>query len=115
MFVNTGSYENGCFPLNVEIPRDYPFKPPTLRFLCPIYHPNVSEEGALCLDLLKPDAWKPSTQLVDVFRCVRLLLAEPNPDDALVPSIAEQFRRDRDVFDATAREWTAKHAPKPSK
>ncbi|KAK4699171.1 hypothetical protein P7C70_g7092, partial [Phenoliferia sp. Uapishka_3] len=28
-----------------------------------IYHPNVTEEGALCIGLLKADAWKPSTKI----------------------------------------------------
>ena len=36
------------------------------------------------------------------------LLTDPNPDDPLVPEIAQLYRSDRARHDATAREWTAK-------
>jgi ubiquitin-protein ligase len=36
------------------------------------------------------------------------LLTDPNPDDPLVPEIAQLLRSDRGRHDATAREWTAK-------
>lgn len=36
--------------------------------LCPaqttrIYHPNVTDDGAICMGLLKSEAWKPSTKI----------------------------------------------------
>jgi hypothetical protein len=37
------------------------------------------------------------------------LLTDPNPDDPLVPEIAQLYRSDRARHDATAREWTAKY------
>jgi ubiquitin-protein ligase len=33
---------------------DYPFKPPTLKFITPIYHPNVDEKGSICLPAILP-------------------------------------------------------------
>ena len=38
------------------------------------------------------------------------LLAEPNPDDPLVPDIARQFKDQRAAYDITAREWTQHYA-----
>jgi ubiquitin-protein ligase len=32
----------------------YPFEPPKVRFLTPVYHPNIDERGRICLDTLKP-------------------------------------------------------------
>merc|ERR1712166_403472 len=48
-------YEGAAFAVSVAFPADYPFKPPTVTFSNPrqIYHPNVNEEGLICLDLLK--------------------------------------------------------------
>ncbi|KAH8065888.1 hypothetical protein JL722_276 [Aureococcus anophagefferens] len=38
------------------------------------------------------------------------LLTDPNPDDPLVPEIAQILRTDKKKHDTTAREWTHKYA-----
>ena len=40
------SYAGGKFKLLLSIPQEYPFKPPSLRFLTPIYHPNITNDGS---------------------------------------------------------------------
>jgi hypothetical protein len=34
-------WEGGSFNLVIEFSEDYPAKPPKVRFVSPIYHPNV--------------------------------------------------------------------------
>ena len=41
------------------------------------------------------------------------LLTDPNPDDPLVPDIANQYKHDRITHDKTAKEWTRKYATEP--
>lgn len=36
------------------------------------------------------------------------LLTDPNPDDPLVPEIANLYKTDRARYESTAREWTRK-------
>jgi ubiquitin-conjugating enzyme E2 D/E len=38
------------------------------------------------------------------------MLTDPNPDDPLVPEIANLYKTDRPRYEATAREWTRKYA-----
>lgn len=50
-------YEDGVFFLKVTIPPQYPSSPPNIQFETKIYHPNITEEGQICLGQLKAD-WK---------------------------------------------------------
>jgi len=103
-------YEGGKFKIEATFPLEYPFKAPAIKFLTRIYHPNITQEGLLCIGLLKPDAWKPSIRIEHVLRAIVNLLVEPNPEDAIVASIAEQFGKDYNLFRATAQEYVRKYA-----
>jgi len=50
-----GIYEGGTFRLefNVNNVPDYPYKPPQVRLLNRIWHPNIDLEGKVCHNYLK--------------------------------------------------------------
>lgn len=33
-------FEGGVFPAEMKFPKDYPLSPPSMRFLCEVWHPN---------------------------------------------------------------------------
>jgi len=102
-------YAGGVYFLNIHFPADYPFKPPKLQFTTRIYHPNINANGSICLDILK-DQWSPALTISKVLLSLSSLLTDPNPDDPLVPEIAQIFKTDREKYLNTAKEWTRKYA-----
>lgn len=60
------------------------------------------------MGILKADQWKPSTRVEDVLRGLHQLLLEPNPDDPLIPAIADQYKNDNANFKKEAQEQTKK-------
>merc|ERR1712079_574971 len=102
-------YTGGVFFLNIHFPPDYPFKPPKVTFTTKIYHANINSNGSICLDILK-DQWSPALTISKVLLSISSLLTDPNPDDPLVPEIANIFKTDVDRYNTTAKEWTSKYA-----
>ncbi|KAI9479538.1 ubiquitin-conjugating enzyme E2 [Zychaea mexicana] len=103
-------YKGGTFKLDINFTADYPFKPPTVKFITKVYHPNIDDDGSICVDLLKADVWKPATRVSQVLQAISMLLEHPNPDDALVGSIAEVYNTNRAKYNKTAKDYTKKHA-----
>ena len=81
-------YAGGVFFLDIHFPADYPFKPPKVHFTTRIYHCNINSNGGICLDILK-DQWSPALTISKVLLSICSLLTDPNPDDPLVPDIAQ--------------------------
>jgi ubiquitin-protein ligase len=102
-------YATGTWLLTVDIPQEYPFKAPRVRFVTPIYHCNVSVDGMICLDLLK-DAWSPALSIRKVLEAVRALVMSPdglNPLDAYKGAL---FKDDLPLYKAEATKHTLENA-----
>ncbi|XP_046661170.1 ubiquitin-conjugating enzyme E2 T-like [Homalodisca vitripennis] len=106
-------FEKGVFQLEVIVTERYPFEPPRVRFVTPIYHPNVDAAGRICLDLLKMPpggSWKPIYTIEGLLTAIQYLMTHPNPDDPLMPEIASQYKYNKEQYDKDAQESTIKHA-----
>eukprot|EP00727_Mastigamoeba_balamuthi_P005073 m51a1_g14564 hypothetical protein (515) ;mRNA; f:1047700-1049299 len=102
-------YVGGTWVLSVQFPADYPFKPPKVRFLTRIYHCNINNDGAVCLDILK-DKWSPALTVAKVLAAIRSLLADPNAMDPLDVVKATIYKDDRQRYIREAVECTRAYA-----
>jgi ubiquitin-conjugating enzyme E2 D/E len=102
-------YHGGVFNLDIIIPPEYPFKPPTIKFLTPIYHCNIYNHH-ICLDILKDSSWAPCLDISKILLSICSLLSEPNPKDPLNHEASELLINNKDRYLEKARQYTIEHA-----
>lgn len=102
-------YEGGLFFLHIEFPKSYPFRPPLIKFITRIFHPNVSYHGDIGVNILKHD-WAPILMLTKVLVSIRSLLINPYCRISMEPEIANICEKDREGFNRIAAEWSRKYA-----
>ncbi|KAH9499986.1 Ubiquitin-conjugating enzyme E2 T [Bulinus truncatus] len=106
-------YEGGVFQLEIQIPDRYPFEPPRIRFVTPIYHPNIDKSGRICMDTLKvppKGTWRPCLNIATVLMMIRVLMGEPGSEDPLMTDIWQEFKYDYVTYAEKAKQWTQRHA-----
>ena len=103
-------YEGGIFAVDIQIPAEYPFKPPKMKFDTKIWHPNISSQtGAICLDILKNE-WTPALTIRTALISLQALLCAPEPDDPQDSVVAKQYKTDRELYNLTAKQWVEQYA-----
>jgi len=96
-------YEKGEFPIQITFEEDYPIKAPSVKFLKPIFHPNIYRDGKICIDILQPHEWSPSQTIRTIMLSLRSLFMDPNPASPANADAAKIYLSDRKLFDTTVR------------
>ncbi len=76
-------FEDGIFKLLMTFDESYPTKPPAVKFITSIFHPNVYTSGDLCLDILG-NRWSPTYDATSILTSIQSLLSDPNPHSPAV-------------------------------
>ncbi len=83
-------WEGGIFTLRLDFSEDYPSKPPSIKFLTKMFHPNIYNDGNICLDILK-DKWSPVYDVMSILMSIQSLLNDPNPNSPANGEAAQLF------------------------
>jgi ubiquitin-conjugating enzyme E2 A len=125
-------WEGGTFNLLMEFTEDYPNKPPKVRFVSKVYHPNgksslsachskqnstcvngsaVYADGQICLDILQNN-WSPIYDVAAVLTSIQSLLCDPNPNSPANSEAAKLYNDSRPEYERRVKacveeSWTA--------
>eukprot|EP00761_Pharyngomonas_kirbyi_P009789 gb/GECH01009807.1/.p1 GENE.gb/GECH01009807.1/~~gb/GECH01009807.1/.p1 ORF type:complete len:153 (+),score=30.40 gb/GECH01009807.1/:1-459(+) len=100
-------WEGGTFRLTVEFSEEYPNKPPTVKFVTRMFHPNIYTDGNICLDILQKH-WSPMYDIVAILTSIQSLLTDPNPDSPANSEAARLFTRDETEYEKRVRRLVEK-------
>ena len=107
---------NMSFQAEMTFTDNYPYSPPTFKFLQPIYHPNIYTDGKLCISILHPpgedeqsgelasERWSPLQGVESVLRSVLLLLDDPEISSPANVDAGVMYRDDRVQYNQKAKE-----------
>ncbi|KAH0577885.1 Ubiquitin-conjugating enzyme E2 [Spironucleus salmonicida] len=84
-------YYNQQYTISMNIPKDYPLQSPYCHVKNKIFHPNISIQGEICLNILKED-WQISFNLFSVAISLLALINTPNTDSPLNLDAGNIFR-----------------------
>lgn len=79
------------FEYGTNIKYQFPISPPNVKFITPIWHPNISESGSICLDVIK-DKWSSFYGIETIFNSILLLLEEPNLNSPLNSKASGEYK-----------------------
>ena len=103
-------YEGGIFRVTIKLLPNFPIVAPKGIFLTKIFHPNISEQGEICVNTLKRD-WNPKNwSLSNLFQVIKCLLIIPFPQSALNEEAGKLFMEDYEQFFKIAKMFTQIHA-----
>jgi len=113
----TTEYEGGYFPAILSFPKEYPNKPPVMRFTTPnFWHPNVYKDGKVCISILHEakhdeyneqekmsEKWRPILGVEAVLVSVMSMLSEPNLESPANVDAAVEMKKDPKSYRAKIR------------
>ena len=103
-------YENGYFLFKIIFSKNYPFSSPQFIFITSIFHPNISENGYVSIDILSGDWTFALLAIIKIIYSVQSLLDDPNPDYFLNETAAKLYKSDKNIYNETIRKYTSLYA-----
>lgn len=97
-------YEGGFFKAHLHFPKEYPLRPPRMKFVTEIWHPNIDRNGDVCISILHEpgddkwgyekasERWLPVHTVETILISVISMLADPNDESPANVDAAKEWR-----------------------
>ena len=103
-------WEGGLFELTLEFGEEYPTKPPMVKFMSKLFHPNVYADGRICLDSIYfaysvlQNQWSPIYDVWAVLTSIRSLLGDPNPNSPANSQAANIYNTNKNEYERRVKQ-----------
>lgn len=113
-------YEGAIFDVSLIFPDNYPLYPPKLKFNTPIFHPNVYNNGEVCISILHPpgddkygyekaeERWRPVHTVNSILLSVISLLHSPNDESPANVDAGKLWRENKQEFQNVVNSYIKK-------
>ena len=103
-------YYGGYFLASMKFPSNYPYSPPEFQFTHPLYHPNIYEDGKLCISILHApgedemsgelaaERWSPAQRVESVLLSIISLLDDAETSSPANVDAGVMLRKDPEAF-----------------
>ncbi|TFK29087.1 ubiquitin-conjugating enzyme [Coprinopsis marcescibilis] len=117
-------YEGGFFKARLSFPQEYPLLPPKMKFITPMWHPNIYADGTVCISILHApgedqygyedagERWVPVHSVESILISVISLLSsdKPNLDSPANVDAAKEIRTDFESYKKKVRRLVRRSA-----
>lgn len=102
--------EGGFFKAHLTFPEEYPQRPPKMVFISEIWHPNIEQNGEVCISILHEpgedkygyenanERWSPVHTVETIMMSVISMLADPNADSPANVDAGKDWRENKEEF-----------------
>lgn len=102
--------EGGFFKAHLHFPKEYPLRPPRMKFVTEIWHPNIEKNGDVCISILHEpgddkwgyekasERWLPVHTVETILISVISMLADPNDESPANVDAAKEWRESYPEF-----------------
>jgi len=117
-------YEGGFFKARLTFPKEYPLLPPKMKFITAMWHPNIYENGDVCISILHnpgedewgfekaSERWTPVHSAESILISVISMLSSDPPDTNSPANVdaAKQVRENITAYRKKVRQLARRSA-----
>mmetsp|Transcript_15138 Transcript_15138/g.32451 ORF Transcript_15138/g.32451 Transcript_15138/m.32451 type:complete len:154 (+) Transcript_15138:1-462(+) len=101
------AWEAGVYSLRLTFSDTYPSTAPDVKFTSKVFHPNVYDNGSICLDITS-GKWSPVYTIASLLTSIQSLLTDPNVSSPANSEAAKLYTNNKKEYNERVRRYAEK-------